>query len=163
LDRVIDWFAPAENPSDAIYGTILIGALLAAEDGLHESFAGTIGSAVIAAFLVWLAHAYGLLLGRRLSGETRLTTAALTHALRHESVIIKGAAIPLLALLAAWAFGATQHTAVNIALWSTVATVVALEVIAGTRMHTTRTELGIEVGVGATLGAGIIALKVLLH
>jgi hypothetical protein len=37
-----------ENPGSVIYGVIVIGALLAAERGRHETYLDTVGSAVIA-------------------------------------------------------------------------------------------------------------------
>ena len=84
-----------------IYGVIVVGALLAAESGRHESFLDTIGSAVIAAGLYWLAHAYASVLGRRLATHERLTAAALMRALGHDWALVRGAAIPLLAILLA--------------------------------------------------------------
>ena len=47
-------------------GVIVIGALLAAESGLHETYLDTFASGGIAAALYWLAHAYSDVLGRRL-------------------------------------------------------------------------------------------------
>ena len=36
---------PEENPSGVVYGMIVIGALLAAESGRHETYLDTIASA----------------------------------------------------------------------------------------------------------------------
>jgi len=163
LERVADWLLPEENPDRAIYGAILLGALLAAESGLHDTLLEAFASALIAIGVVWLAHSYASLLASRLDRRSPLTAAALARALKHEFALVRGAAIPLFALVLAWVLGASQHVAVTAALWSAVATVVLLEIVAGTRMRTTRGELVIEVGVGVTLGAGIVALKVLVH
>ena len=54
---------PAENPGGAVFGLIAIGALMAAESGLHETYLDTVLSAVIAAGVYWLFHAYTTLLG----------------------------------------------------------------------------------------------------
>jgi hypothetical protein len=40
-----------------VYGVILVGALLAAESGVHETYLDTVLSAVIATAIYWLAHA----------------------------------------------------------------------------------------------------------
>jgi hypothetical protein len=148
---------------------ITIGALLAAESGRHEGYPDTIGSAVIALGLYWLAHAYASVLGERIAAEERLTPRVLARALAHDLAIVRGAAIPLLALLLAWVLGAAQATAVNAALWSAVACVVAFELLAGLRSRAGRRhsigagELVLEAGVGITLGLAILALKALLH
>ena len=154
---------PAENPAGVVYGVIAIGALLAAESGRHESYVDTVGSALIAAALYWLAHAYATVLGRRLVTLERLTARALSRALIHDWAIIRGAAIPLLALLIAWAAGAAQETAVTTALWCAVVSVVAFELAAGIRSRATPGELALELGVGMAMGLAILALKVVLH
>ncbi len=146
-----------------VYGMIVIGALMAAESGRHESYLDTFSSTVIAVALYWLAHTYASVIGRRLMGGERLTPAALGWALAHDWAIVRGAAIPLLALLVAWVTGAAQETAVTAALWSAVASVIAFELAAGVRSGASRSELVLDLSVGVTMGVGIIALRVLLH
>jgi hypothetical protein len=152
-----------DNPSGVIYGIIAIGALLAAESGRHETYLDTVGSAVLAACLYWVAHAYATLLGRRLVGREALTVSMLLRALIHNWAIFRGAAVPLIALLVAWAAGAAQETAVTAALWCAVGAVVVFELLAGIRSRAKVAELALQVGVGAVMGLGILALKVLLH
>lgn len=162
IDRAADWIVPG-NPARVIYGVVAVGALLAAESGSHESYADTVGSALIAIGIYWLAHSYASALGRRLAVPGRLTVSTLTRALVEEAAIVKGAAVPLFALLIAWAAGAAQETAVTVALWTSLVSLVALELAAGVRSHATRRELALEVGVGMTMGLAILALKVTLH
>jgi hypothetical protein len=161
--RAAALIAPEDNPSGAIYGLMVIGALLAAESGRHETYLETFASGAIAACLYWLAHAYATVLGRRLAADQRLSPAALARALARDWPIMRGAAVPLLALLLAWLTGASQQTAVNAALWSVAASLVVLELAAGTRARARRGELLLEVCVGLTLGLGVIALRVVLH
>lgn len=141
----------------------MVGALLAAESGLHDSYLDTIASVAIAVTVYWLAHAYADVLGRRLAVHGRLTVGALGRALVEESAIIRGAALPLLVLVLAWIIGAAEQTAVTAALWSTVAGLVAFELIAGVRSRATPAELALDVAVGTAMGVAIIALKVILH
>ncbi len=155
--------APDENAAGTVYGVILIAALLAAEDGNHDSYLETIASALIATVLYWLAHAYAEALGRRLIVDQRHTLAALGHALRHDVAIVRGAALPVLVLVIAWASGASQHTGVTAALWAAIAAVVCLELIAGLRSRASSSELALDVGVGAAIGIAILALKVVLR
>jgi hypothetical protein len=142
--------------------------VIAAESGRHESYPDTVGSVVIALCLYWLAHAYANVLGHRLQTHTRLSYKDLWRALRDESAILTGAALPLLALLLAWAVGATQATGVEAALWTSVASLLAFELLAGIRARAGRSPIGpgelvLEAGVGMTMGLAIIALKVVLH
>ncbi len=142
---------------------IVVGALLAAESGLHESWLDTFASALIATVLYWLAHSYAELLGRRLRNCERLAARALVLALVHEWSLIKGAAIPLLALLLAALGGASQATAVAIALWSSAVALATFELIAGLRAGLSRGELVFNVSVGVAMGVAILSLKVILH
>jgi TM2 domain-containing membrane protein YozV len=151
-----------------IYGMIVIGALLAAESGRHETYLDTVGSALIATGLYWLAHAYASVLGHRLATHESLTTGALRRALAHDWALVRGAAIPLVVLLIAWAGGAAQDTAVTAALWSAVAGLVAFELLAAVRSRAGRSsigpgELALEVSIGLTIGLAILALKIVLH
>ena len=146
-----------------VYGVIVIGALLAAESGRHESYAETLGSAALAAALYWLAHAYASVLGRRLTHNERLSAGVLARALAHDWSLIRGAAIPLIALVLAWVSGAQQETAVTAALWSAIASLVIFELIAGIRSRATSGELVLEVSVGLAMGLAILALKIILH
>jgi VIT1/CCC1 family predicted Fe2+/Mn2+ transporter len=154
---------PAANPSGAVYGVIVIGALLAAESGRHESYLDTFASAAIAAALYWVAHSYAGVLGRRLSTGERLTAAALLDSLAHDWALIRGASIPLLALAIAALAGAAQETAVTAAVWSSIVSLAVFELIAGLRSGASRGELALEVGVGVAMGLAILALKIVLH
>jgi len=154
---------PEENPSGVVYGIIVIGALLAAESGRHESYLDTIASAAIAAALYWFAHAYADVLGSRLAQHERLTARALGQALAHDWAIIRGAALPLAVLAICWAGATTQQTAVTAALWSTIVSLVAFELIAGIRARASPGELALEGAVGAAMGIAILALKIVLH
>jgi hypothetical protein len=146
-----------------VYGIIAIGALMAAESGRHESYPDAVGSAIIAAGLYWLLHAYSNVLGRRLATRGRLTARTLWRALIHDYAIVRGAALPLFVLLFAWATGAARETAVTAAVWSAVASVIAFELLAGIRSRATPGELALEVGIGMAMGVAILGLKVVLH
>jgi hypothetical protein len=74
IDRVVP-----ENPGGVIYGVIVIGALLAAESGRHEGYADTLGSALLATGLYWLAHAYAALVGGRVTAGARLSATELAR------------------------------------------------------------------------------------
>jgi hypothetical protein len=155
--------APAGNAAGIVYGVITVGALMAAESGRHESYLDTFASALVATLLYWLAHAYADLLGRRLDRGEALTARGLGRALVHDWAIVRGAAIPMLALVVAWVAGASQESGVTAALRTAVVTVVAFELLAGIRAKSTPGELLLKAGVGVTLGIAILAVKGILR
>jgi hypothetical protein len=163
LTRAAKLVVPAENPARAIYGLLAIGAVLAAESGRHESYVDTVLSAVIAALGYWLLHAYARMLGRRFVGGERLTVGVLTQALVHETAVLRGAAVPIGALLVAWAAGTGQETAVSIALWSVVVSLIGFELLAGLRARSAPGELALEAGVGVMLGLSVLVMRAVLH
>ncbi|HLB21520.1 MAG TPA: hypothetical protein VK605_05385 [Solirubrobacteraceae bacterium] len=154
---------PTGNAAGVIYGIITVGALMAAESGRHESYLDTVASALVATMLYWLAHAYADLLGRRLATGDRLTAGTLARALAHDWAIVRGAALPLLALVIAWTAGASQEAGVTAALRTAVVTVVLFELVAGVRAKSTAGELVLKGAVGVTMGLAILALKGILR
>jgi hypothetical protein len=162
-ERAANWIVPEKNPARVVYGLITVGALMAAESGRHESYIDLVGSAFITTGLYWLLHAYSSVLGHRLATAERLTLAALSRGLVEEWAIVRGAAVPLLALLIAWAAGASQETGVSAALWSSIGGLVLFELVAGLRSRAGAGELVLEVGFGIVMGLGILGLRVVLH
>jgi hypothetical protein len=161
--RIAAWIVPERNPAGAVYGIITIGALLAAESGARETYPETVGSAAIAVVLYWFAHSYADVLGLRLTEQRRLRWRELWHTFVQDWAIVRGASMPLLALLVAWAAGAGQTTALTFAVWTAVASLIAFEIAAGIRSRAGRGELVLQVLVGVTMGLAILALRALLH
>ncbi len=162
-ERVLEWLVPERNPAGAVYGIVTIGALLAAESGLRDNYPETVGSASIAVVLYWFAHSYADVLGLRLSEHRLLSWAELWHTFVQDWAIVRGASAPLMALLVAWAVGASQETAVAAGVWTAAASLVGFEVAAGLRSRAKPAELTLEVVVGATMGLALLALRALLH
>lgn len=88
---------------------------------------------------------------------------ALARALRHEWSIVRGASIPLLTLLVAWAVGASETTGIDAAVWATIVSLVVFELLAGLRARSTPREFALEAAVGATMGLAILTLKFVAH
>jgi hypothetical protein len=153
----------AGNAAGVVYGVITVGALMAAESGRHESYVDAIASAVFATLLYWLAHAYADLLGRRLDTGERLTVRTLARALAHDWAIVRGAAIPLLALVISGLVGASREGGVTAALRTAVVAVVVFELLAGIRAKSTPRELLLKAAVGVTMGIGLLAVKGVLR
>ncbi len=150
------------NPGAAVYGTIMVGVLLAAEAADRESYADTVGAVVIALLLFWLAHAYSRLAEQRLQRNQPLTPAGAARVLAEELMIIAGAAVPLLVELICWALGVRLTSAVTAALWTAAAMIVIIEVLAAVRADLTGWALVVQTAVGALFGLLVIALHLVL-
>ncbi len=152
-----------ENPGDAIYGAIAVGALLAAETPRRETYAKTVAAVVITLMLYWLAHSYADLAGERLRSGARLTGHSLLATMLRELPILIGAAIPLATLLICWIAGTGLSAAVLAAVWTSAGIVLAIELAAGLRGHLRGPQLLSQAFLGALLGSLIILLRGLLH
>ena len=151
------------HPGPAIYGTITVGALLAAESATRETFGARAGAVAIALLVYWLAHAYSELTEHQLERKQPITLDGLTRTLVHALTIIAGAAIPLLALLICWAAGISLANAVAAAVFTSAAVIVVVEVVAGLRAELAARALLAQTAVGVLFGLLVIALKLLLH
>jgi hypothetical protein len=92
-----------------------------------------------------------------------LTAKSLGAALAHDWAIVRGAAIPLLAVLIAWVLGASREAGVTAGLRTAVVTVVVFEMLAGVRAKSAPGELLLRASVGVTMGVAILALKGVLR
>ena len=151
------------NAVGLIYGTITVGALLAAESAQSETYIETVGAVVIALVIYWLARSYAEFTGERLERAEPLRFAALGRTMLHEVSILAGAAIPLLALLIWWAAGASLGSAVTAAVWVSAAITALIELAAALRAKLTGLELLAQTALGVLLGLLVIAMKLVLH
>ncbi len=141
----------------------MIGALLAAESGPGQSYPETVVSVAIGLGVYWLAHSYSNMLGERLIQREHLTARSLLRALGHDGVIVRGAGMPLIALLIAWAAGASHETGVTVAIWTAIGCIILFELLAGVNSFASPAELVLEVAVGVGMGLAILGLKALAH
>ena len=151
------------NPAGAIYGTLTVGALLAAEQTARETYAKTIGAVALAMLLYWLAHAYATTAGHRLRDREPLSAKLIGRTMFREVPILLGAAVPLLVVVVFGASGAALTTAVSGGVWSSAVVIVAIETVSAARADLSGREIVVQVVVGALLGLLVIGLRALLH
>ena len=151
------------QPAGAVYGTISVGVLLAAESVLQETYLATLASVVITLFMYVLAHAYAGYAGHRLESGEPIRLAGFGREIRREAWLLAGAAGPLSALLISWALGASLATAVTVAVWTSAAVVLVIELLAGVRAGESGPDLAKQTALGALLGALVIVLRLILH
>ncbi|MGO8877685.1 MAG: hypothetical protein ACLQNG_18220 [Acidimicrobiales bacterium] len=161
--RLARLVVPEENPAGVVYGTIVAGALLAAEAPRHETLPSTAGAVVVSLALYWIAHTYAHNAGDRAQTGSPWTVSRLLKSAGHEFNIIKGALVPLLVLLMAWAIGAGTSTAVRCALVSSVVMLFLVELTAALRSSRRPASVVLGVLVSVLLGLGVLTVNVLLH
>jgi len=149
--------------SAAIYGTMTVGALLAAESAERETYLKTVISVVITLVIYWFAHSYAEFASERLKERKPLRLEPLGRIMVLQVPILFGAAIPLVAVLVLWAANASLSTAVDAAVWTSAVVVMLIEVLAGVRAKRTGRELVFQTAFGALLGLLIIVLRLTLH
>ena len=71
--------------------------------------------------------------------------------------------LPLLAVVVAWACGATLGVGIQAGLWTAVAGLVALEVVAGLRAGLRRWALAAQASFGMLLGVALVFLRLVVH
>jgi len=149
--------------SAAIYGTMTVGALLAAESADNETYFKTVLSVMITLVIYWFAHSYAEFASERLKEREPLRLAVLGRIMVRQVPILFGAAIPLVAVLVLWAADASLSTAVDAAVWTSAVVVMLIEVMAGMRAKRTGRELVFQTLFGGLLGLLIIVLRLTLH
>jgi hypothetical protein len=151
------------NPAGAVYGTITVAVLLAAESPTRETYLRTVAAVVITLLMYWLAHSYAEFAGERLQTGESLTFEGLGRTMLGELWILIGAAMPLVAVLLCWAGGASLSTAVIVAEWVAAAIIIATEVVIGVRAELSGGKLLAQAAIGAVLGLLVIVLRIVLH
>jgi hypothetical protein len=147
----------------ALYGTLTVGALLAAEGAARETYLETV-SAVLAAILLYgLTHAYAKYTAARLRAGRPLSWSGLRSAAERELPMLAGAAVPLVVVLLAWAGQVALSTALLAGTLTAGVVVFATEALAGLRARLRGRELAVQLALGAGLGCLLVALRVLLH
>ncbi|HET8604961.1 MAG TPA: hypothetical protein VFM09_13615 [Marmoricola sp.] len=168
FDRVLKWIEPEDNPRNTVYGTIASGLVIAAADPTTTGYASLVLASAVAVASYWVAHGYAYWVAERLARKVWPAVAGrsrprLAHALAHEWPLAEGASIPLVALIVAWAAGATLVVGETVALASAAAALAAFEVAAGLRRQVRPPQLLANAAVGLLLGSALFAVKGLLH
>jgi len=156
-------FDPDANPAGVVYGVLAMGTLVAAEGSRRQTYPDVLEACLLALALYWIAHAYARHFSQRGGDSDPKGLRSVGHALAHESSILAGAAVPVVALVLAWAAGATLGRGVLAAVWVAGAELVVLETLSGVRRKLAPRALVGEVVTGVALGAGVLGVRIVLH
>jgi hypothetical protein len=153
------------NPARAIYGTILVMAVITAlshDDSVKsaELIAGVLATTSV----FWIAHVYAEVLGQRMEGEGgRPTFANIAVAARGEWPLVEASLLPVLCLLLGVVGVVKTDTAVAIAIGAGVVELFGYGIAAGRRLQLSRGGIIVVGVVNGCLGLLIVLLKVLVH
>jgi hypothetical protein len=153
------------NPARAIYGTILVMAVIVAlshDDSVTS--AQLIAGVLATTFVFWIAHVYAEVLGQRMEGQGgRPTFANLAVAARGEWPLVEASLLPVLCLLVGVIGVVKTDTAVTIAIGVGVIELFGYGIAAGRRLQLSRGGIIVVGLVNGALGLLIVLLKVLVH
>jgi len=153
----------AEGLAGAIYGTVLVAGVLATTSPDSDPHAGETAFYVIATVLVfWLAHAWALTLGHRAAGSSH-GRRRVRHGLAREWPLVQSAVLPLAALGLASLLGASDESAIDIALWTCIAVLAGWGIAIGRREEASRWRTARIAAGCAALGMVMVALKTIAH
>jgi hypothetical protein len=163
LNRLVHWAGPDPNTRGIVLGLLTIGALLAAEGTRNDTYIETTVAVSILLVMYWLGHGYATALGQRIEEGEPWELSSTLSALRREVTILVGGIVPLGTLLVCWSAGFSLNTGVLAAIIASAVAIVALEVVAGMRASRRPTEILADATFGATLGVGLLVVKIILH
>lgn len=165
IRRAAAWLASGifGNAEGALYGVMLIGVLLAAEDAHHETYAETIASAAIVILIYWWTRIYTHVLSVRLQTRETLGRGLMWRSAVHELPVVEGAIVQVLVLLVSWVTGVSLATGVKATAAAMVVSIVGLEIAAGWRTGSRKRSVWFSGVVGAVIGLGVVGVKVVLQ
>ena len=148
--------------ASAIYGSMLVTVLLAAQSGAETAVARVGLYVILGIFAFWLTHIWATLVGMRLDGP--VTRQIVAEAAREESPMLGAAVPPLIALGLGMTGILAAVDALNLALWVAVVQLFVWGVAVGRAVGRTWGSAIVVGIVDLLLGLAIVSLKVfVLH
>lgn len=157
------WVRPGHNPSAVVFGNVTVAAVCSIESGRSHVAAREVDLAVFGTmFVYWLAHAYSEVAALRVERQSPWSWGILREGLHAEWPLIRGASLPLLAMLVALLLGGDGETCASVGFWTALAALVLFEAYAARRAGEGWVGVGIGAGVGATLALALVVLRTLI-
>ncbi|MCW2950961.1 MAG: hypothetical protein JWQ48_131 [Conexibacter sp.] len=147
----------------AVYGSILVTALIAALQHQHATAGALVGGVAATVGVFWLAHVWAGMVGERIVAGRRFDWRRAGRIAYEEWPMVESAGPPLLALVLAWVGVYDLDTGTTLALVIGVAHLVGWGVVIGRRTYGS---WGVSIATGlvdGVLGVGIILLETAIH
>ncbi len=150
--------------ADAVYGTILALAVIAALSEDESATAGAIlGGALATSLVFWVVHVYAEVISRRASGDRTASWPLVRRAARQEWPLVNAAFLPAVPLLLGAVGLIGRSPAITLALAVGLTELAAWGYLAGRAMRQSRI-MSLVSGAGvAALGTLMVLLKNLVH
>lgn len=148
----------------AIYGTILVTALVAAlseYEGIDDW--RILVSVVVTTLVFWSAHVYSEVLSLRLAVRRRLTMREIGQSFGDELAMAEAAIPAAVALLGSVLGFYSRDTGVSLAIGFGVAALFAYGILLGVREHVGIRRTIVSAAVNGSFGLVIVALKTWVH
>ncbi len=156
--------AAGEHSARAVYGTILVLAVIAGVSGDDDATAGYIlGGVLVTALVFWIAHVYAELLTLAVGDPTRGWRELWQAAARTEWPLVEAALAPAIPLLLGALGVFSRNTAVNLAFAVGLLDLFAWGIAIGRALGQRPWGIVGTAVVNVALGAVVVALKALVH
>jgi hypothetical protein len=154
---------PGADFSAAIYGAILVTALiLALSHAEHD--AGVLALTVLTTMAVfWLAHVWAAIVSERITRPRELSLRHTWELAKHEGPMLEAAIVPLLILLGAEVGIYDVDLAVTLSAAAGILNLFAWGLLLGRRNYDTFFEALVAGVITGLFGVGIVLLEVLIH
>jgi hypothetical protein len=160
------WLArlqPSGNPSGIVYGMIVASVVITAEVHYKAPRAQVIAATALTVGVYWLTHVYCHLLGETMRGTSRqIPWRSAPRTMAQEATVLWGGAIELLAVGVAYAVGAEAEQVDWAAIGVSIVLLFTWGLVIGVRNGARGSVVLLDALFGASLGALVAGLKLLL-
>lgn len=151
----------AQRLVGTVHGTVVAASVLAVSAADGELSAIEVGGYVLATVAVfWLAHGWAHALGLRAAGRPN---HGLFDGLRNQLPVLESVVPPLAAVAVARILGATNETAISIAVWVCVGALTLLGAGVARREGSPPHRVAMTAAGCGALGLAMVALKAVVH
>ena len=162
LERFLGLVDPDAHPAGLVYGLVVLGSVLAAESVHSSGPLRDILGAVTVLFVYWLAHTYADLMGKRYQQTEPLTWGDARQVARHEWAIMRGAIVPVVAMLVAMLFGLSAWRVDEVGMGVDVAMLMLFAVVGGIRANLSKPALVLQACLALAFGVFIALVRAVL-
>jgi hypothetical protein len=155
--------ARVEDPGALLYGALIAASVLATASAHAEAFTYVAVSTVMVLGVYWLAHVYVEAQLMQMSGDDRLLHHRVRHTARRELSIIQGGLPAIVVFVATDLAGATVSTAATVAVYFSVAVLLAAGFLIAHRAGRRGWATVLDAAAAGLFGVVVIIAKALLH
>ena len=162
-DTPIEVALSRRSSAGGIYGTLLTASVVAAEGSAGATESPIVGAVVVSLVVFWLAHVYAELMSRHVETRRSISLGDVRHAARDELPILEAGLLPVFALIAVRAAGASVQAAVVAALACSIVELLVIGIVVARHSGFRGWQLlfyGVACGL---LGVGLLVLESLLR